>query len=43
MANFVLAVAPLALVLGSLYWVFSFTKTQAKVTAEIWKQHGVNV
>jgi len=26
-----------------LYWVFSFTKTQAKVTAEIWKQHGVNV
>ena len=43
MANVVLALGPLAMVLGSLYWVLSFSKTQSKVTAEVWKQHGVNV
>jgi hypothetical protein len=42
MANVVLALGPLAMVLGSLYWVLSFSKTQSEVTAEIWKQHGVN-
>jgi hypothetical protein len=43
MANVILAVGPLTMVLGSLYWVLSFSKHQSKVTAEIWKQHGVNV
>jgi hypothetical protein len=43
MTNVVLALGPLALVLGSLYWVLSFSKTQSEVTAEVWKQHGVNV
>jgi hypothetical protein len=43
MANVVLAVGPLTMVLGALYWVLSFSKHQSKVTAEIWKQHGVSV
>jgi hypothetical protein len=41
MTSVVLAAAPLAIVLGALYWVLSFYKVQAKVTAEIWKAHGV--
>jgi len=43
MANVVLALGPLAMVLGSLYWVLSFSKKQSEVTAEIWKAHGVSV
>jgi hypothetical protein len=43
MANVVLALGPLALVLGSLYWVLSFSKMQSEVTAKVWKQHGVTV
>ena len=43
MAAVVLAVAPLAIVLGALYWVLSFYKLQAEVTAEVWKEHGVEV
>ena len=43
MANVVLAVGPLTMVLGSLYWVLSFSKEQTKVTREVWKQHGVYV
>ena len=42
MANVVLALGPLAMVLGSLYWVLSFSKTQSEVTKEVWKQHGVS-
>ena len=42
MANVVLALGPLAMVLGSLYWVLSFSKTQSEFTKEVWKQHGVN-
>jgi hypothetical protein len=41
MTSVVLAAAPLGIVLGALYWVLSFYKVQAKVTAEIWKAHGV--
>ncbi len=43
MANVILALGPLTMVLGSLYWVLSFSTEQSKVTAEIWKQHGINV
>ena len=43
MTAVVLAAAPIAIVLGALYWVLSFYKEQAKVTAEIWEAHGVKV
>jgi hypothetical protein len=43
MTAVVLAGAPLAIVLGALYWVLSFYKHQAEVTAKIWKAHGVEV
>lgn len=43
MANVVLAVGPLTMVLGCLYWVLSFTKQQTEVTREVWKQHGVSL
>ncbi|HTT39454.1 MAG TPA: hypothetical protein VMH32_17525 [Burkholderiales bacterium] len=43
MSAVILAVAPLAIVLGALYWVLSFYKLQAEVTAEVWKEHGVEL
>ncbi|HXX10570.1 MAG TPA: hypothetical protein VEK05_03555 [Burkholderiales bacterium] len=43
MTAVILAGAPLAIVLGALYWVLSFYKEQAEVTAKIWKAHGVEV
>jgi len=43
MTAVILAGAPLVIVLGALYWVLSFYKHQAEVTAQIWKAHGVEV
>jgi hypothetical protein len=40
MTSVILALAPLAIVLGALYWVLSFSKEQAEVNAERWKAQG---
>ena len=40
MTSVILAAAPLAIVLGALYWVLSFSKEQAEMNAERWKAQG---
>lgn len=34
---------PLFVVIGCLFWVLSLSNEQAKVNAEVWAQHGVEV
>jgi hypothetical protein len=36
----VMIVAPLAVVIGCLYWVMSLGKVQAELNTELWKKHG---
>ena len=40
MTPIILLGAPLAVVLGCLYWVLSFSKEQERVNAERWKAQG---
>jgi len=32
---------PLLVIIGCLFWVLSLANEQAKVSAEVWKRHGV--
>jgi hypothetical protein len=43
MTTAVLLGAPLAVVLGCLYWVMSFYKEQQALNKELWKRHGVHL
>lgn len=40
MTPIILIGAPLAVVIGCLYWVLSFSSEQERVTAERWKAQG---
>jgi hypothetical protein len=40
MTGTILLLGPLAVIFGSLYWVMSLGKEQAKLNAELWSKHG---
>lgn len=40
MTGVIMLGAPLAVVLGCLFWVLSFSKEQERITAERWKAQG---
>ena len=43
MTGVLLLGGPLLVIVGCLFWVLSLANEQAKVNAEIWKRHGVDL
>lgn len=43
MTTAILLGAPLAVILGCLYWVMSFYQEQLELNRELWKEHGVEI
>lgn len=43
MTTAILLLAPLAVILGALYWVMSFYQEQSEHNRKRWKEHGVEI